>query len=463
MHEIEEILSAIQDEMNQSHMKYIVLDDDPTGSQCCNDVYVYFTWGHEQMKQMLQDGHDVSFLLTNSRSLSVAETVSLHTLIMKTIVEEAKALGIAFQILSRSDSTLRWNYPSEIDAISTALAQAGIEPGAEIICPCFIEGGRITRNDIHYAFVNDGWLPVGKTEFAKDPTFAYQSSDLKEYICEKRKEDLSQEQFISISEEELENESEHVLEQILFTKTGQKIIVNATTEKQLAFFTLQYVKACRQGHRFLYRGGSSLLRFLMKNPYIPFLEPEEMYSEKHSTGGLIVAGSHVEKTTKQLAVLQKYNSCTFVIFHQKVLLESPKNVLQEIQRCAAEIETNLKKGINVCYMTDRKRIDLPQKDGKAQLDFAMEISNHFLSVVGSLHTIPSFVIGKGGITSCELGKRIMNRDRVKVAGQIVDGVTVWNGDEYALFPNIPYIVFPGNVGSDETLLNVVNKMQNKKF
>ncbi len=55
----------------------------------------------------------------------------------------------------------------------------------EILCPFFLEGGRYTASDIHYVADHDRLIPAGQTEFAKDKTFGYQASDLKEYIEEK--------------------------------------------------------------------------------------------------------------------------------------------------------------------------------------------------------------------------------------------------------------------------------------
>ncbi|MCH4282042.1 MAG: hypothetical protein LKF83_02745 [Solobacterium sp.] len=457
--ELKEILSEIKQEQEKSKQKFIVLDDDPTGTQCCNDVYVYFKWGRKQIDELMNDDdHAASFVLTNSRSLLKKDTMALHTSLMKTILAEAKAQHKDFQILSRSDSTLRWNYPCEIDAIADVIRNDGIDPGAEIICPCFIEGGRLTKNNIHYAAEHDCWIPIGKTEFAKDRTFAYHSSNLIEYICEKRKMPIDRDRFVSVSNAALEEQSNTVLDQLMKAEDGQFIIVNAVNEKQIAYFALQYLKACRQGKHFLYRGASSMIRYLMKQPYIPDWRPQKE-DMKNGRGGLIVAGSHVEKTTIQLQTAEKAGLFETVVFHQASLLLGEECQQSEIENCTEKIEKALSAGRTVCYMTDRRRIDLPDCDEQMQLKFASQISASFLSVILKIHTVPSFVIGKGGITSCALGEMMMRTDRVLVLGQIEKGITVWRGEEKALFPNVPYIVFPGNVGNGETLMHVIEKMQ----
>ena len=457
--ELKEILAEIKQEQKRNSQKFIILDDDPTGTQCSNDVYVYFKWGREQIDELLNDdNHAASFILTNSRSLLKRDTIALHTTLVRTILTEARVLNKDVQILSRSDSTLRWNYPCEVDAIAAAIRNDGKDPGAEIICPCFIEGNRLTQNDIHYAADHDRWIPIGETEFAQDRTFAYHSSNLIEYICEKRQKKISMDHFISISNSALEEQSSKVLDQLMKAEDGQFIIVNAVNDKQIAYFALQYLKACRKGKHFLYRGASSMIRYLMKQPYIQDWRPKKA-DTTNAGGGLIVAGSHVEKTTRQLRTAEENGICQTVVFHQSSLLQGIKAQQIEADNCAKKIEEYLVAGRSVCYMTDRRRIDLPDKDEQAQLVFTSKISECFLSVIKKIHTVPSFIIGKGGITSCALGKMVMRTDRVLVLGQIEKGITVWRGEAGALFSNVPYIVFPGNVGNEKTLMHVIKIMK----
>lgn len=43
-------------------------------------------------------------------------------------------------------------------------------------------------DNIHYVKEQDNLVPAGMTEFARDKTFGYKSSDLTEYVEEKQKE-----------------------------------------------------------------------------------------------------------------------------------------------------------------------------------------------------------------------------------------------------------------------------------
>ena len=105
-------------------------------------------------------------------------------------------------IISRGDSTLRGHYPLETQLLAEGLADgntAGPEKTAadngasagstavdgEIICPFFPEGGRYTMDNIHYVKEQDNLVPAGMTEFARDKTIGYKSSDHTEYVEEK--------------------------------------------------------------------------------------------------------------------------------------------------------------------------------------------------------------------------------------------------------------------------------------
>ena len=54
-----------------------------------------------------------------------------------------------------------------------------------VLAPFFFQGGRFTINDVHYVAEGDNLVPAGETQFAKDATFGYKSSNLRDYVLEK--------------------------------------------------------------------------------------------------------------------------------------------------------------------------------------------------------------------------------------------------------------------------------------
>ena len=114
------------------------------------------------------------FLLTNSRSLSLAEAQALNTTIGHNLQEAARDVSRRFVVVSRSDSTLRGHFPGEVEALAEALAQ---DFDAWLLIPFFQEGGRYTIDDVHYVAEGEWLVPAAETEFARDAVFGYQASD----------------------------------------------------------------------------------------------------------------------------------------------------------------------------------------------------------------------------------------------------------------------------------------------
>jgi uncharacterized protein YgbK (DUF1537 family) len=96
----------------------------------------------------------------------------------------------------------------------------------------------------------------------------------------------------------------------------------------------------------------------------------------------------------------------------------------------------------------------------SELEVARRVSSALVRLVQRLQVRPDFVIGKGGITSSDVGTRGLGVRRALVLGQIRPGVPVWLLGKESLFPGLAYVVFPGNVGTPETLLDIVSDLLN---
>ena len=71
---------------NAVNRKIIVLDDDPTGVQTVNGVYVYTRWDRETIEEAFRAPERMFFILTNSRGLTVAESRAQHREIAESII-----------------------------------------------------------------------------------------------------------------------------------------------------------------------------------------------------------------------------------------------------------------------------------------------------------------------------------------------------------------------------------------
>ena len=143
------------------------------------------TWSVDALRAELENEAAAVYLLTNSRSMPLEQAQSLNAEIGRTIQAAVRPGGRRPVVVSRSDSTLRGHFPGEVDALATALGD-GFD--ATLLIPAFIAGGRYTINDIHYVADGDRLIPAGETDFARDATFGYRASYLREWVAEQTRE-----------------------------------------------------------------------------------------------------------------------------------------------------------------------------------------------------------------------------------------------------------------------------------
>lgn len=424
----------------------IVLDDDPTGTQTVHGVPVYTEWGENTWEEIFAGSDKAAFVLTNSRSFSREETAKVHGVIARRIRKAADRSGREYMLISRSDSTLRGHYPLETEVLKENL---GRRVDGEFIIPCFPEGGRFTRDNIHYVTEGDQWIPAGESEFAKDRTFGYHSSHLGEWIEEKTEGKYSRESCIYLSDAD---SYEELLKKIWAAEDFVKIVVNATEYAFLDLVCRAIREAVKNGKFYLYRTAAAFPKSMAGIRDIPLLSREIMM-EDNRTGGIVLIGSHVDKTTRQFEALKSSSvKAEYIEFNQHLVLEDGLD--REAERVFLRTQEAIKMGRTAVIYTRRERVDLPGGDSEAQLKISVEISAAVTSVIARLRERPSFMIAKGGITSSDVAVKALGIKKAVVLGQAAPGVPVWRCGEESKFPGMPYIIFPGNVGSDTTLKDV---------
>ncbi len=429
----------------------IVLDDDPTGTQTVHGVDVYTQWSKPVLTDALRTGAPLFFVLTNSRSFSRDKTVAVHQAIGENIAAASKETGRPFLVISRSDSTLRGHYPIETESLKNGLGTAF---DGEVIAPFFEEGGRYTIENVHYLRKQDALVPVGETEFARDTTFGYQHSHLGAWVEEKTKGLFKKENWLYIPAGQ---DVKSTLEALMSACGFQKIIVNASTYQELTPFLEALNIAWKAGKRFLFRTAASFVKAIGAISDKPQLARAALVDGGNTNGGLVVIGSHVQRTTAQLQML--LDSQLFVTpieFNQHLACEEGK-LQNEADRVSRLCEESIRSGKTAVVYTNRQRLDLPGGEDR-QLSLATEISGALVSVVSSLRTRPRYLVAKGGITTSDIATQALRIKRARVIGQIRPGIPVWSPYE-SKFPRLPFIVFPGNVGSDETLLEIVSELE----
>lgn len=451
-----EIDSLLKAEIAGNSTKLIVLDDDPTGVQTVHDVTVCTHWEKENIRHAFQDQSKLFFIMTNSRAMTEAETTRIHKEIVHNVASVAREFGIRYLYMSRGDSTLRGHYPLETLLLKQGLEEVeGCCVDGEVLCPFFLEGGRFTIDNVHYVRYGETLVPAAETEFAKDKTFGYKHACLPEYVEEKTAGAYPKESVTCISLSEIRAmDIEGITDKLCGVKGFGKICVNAIDYCDIKVFSIALYRAMARGKTFLFRTAASLVKVMGGVDDKPLLTRKDMITKETPHGGLIIVGSHTKKTTAQLEALLKNEKIVAIPFNSDLILQGDEAFQAEIDRCLAlETEAICAGRTAVCY-TSRKLLSLEGDTKEAALLRSVKISDGVQSLVSRLNVEPAFVIAKGGITSSDIGVKALRIEYARVMGQVIPGIPVWQADDNSKFPKIPYVIFPGNVGEDETLREV---------
>jgi len=452
----EMVQNLLINEIKSNQDKIIVLDDDPTGVQTVHDISVYTDWSYESIRSGFQEENKMFYILTNSRGFSVEQTTKVHHEIGQRIAEIAKEENKGYLMISRGDSTLRGHYPLETEILKEEFEKfQDYKVDGEILCPYFREGGRYTLGNVHYVKYDRELIPCAETEFAKDKTFGYHNSDLCAYIEEKTNGAYLKEDVLSISLEALRAlKLDEITDKLMQVKDFGKVIVNAIDACDIKVFCIALYRAISKGKHFMFRTAAGFVKELGGITDKPSLSKSEMIVKDIGTGGIIVVGSHTSKTTSQLELLKDLRGLEFIEFNSDLVLEEGK-LEEEVKAVIAKEEAFIKEGKTVVVYTKRKLLTLEKDSKEEALLRSIKISEAVQSLVGKLTVTPAFVIAKGGITSSDVGTKALQVKKANVLGQVKPGIPVWQTGDESKFPRIPYIIFPGNVGEETTLKEVV--------
>jgi uncharacterized protein YgbK (DUF1537 family) len=435
--------------------KIIVLDDDPTGSQTVHSCLLLMRWDVDTLRSGLQDNSPILFVLTNTRALPPESAASVTKEVCHNLKLALDALSIRdFLIVSRSDSTLRGHYPIETDVIAEELGDFD----AHFLVPAFFEGGRITRNSIHYLIVDGVPTPVHETEFARDSVFAYHHSYLPKYVEEKTQGRISAESVEIFSLTDIRAGS---LERLMKLSGNQCAVVDGETQADLNRFAEDILTAASQGKRFLFRSAASILTALAALPPQPISSENMASYVRGGKPGAVIVGSHVKKTTQQLEVLLQTEGTVGIEVNVTRLLDDKANqsatLLTEILENVRAVHDS--QHTPVVYTS---RQELSFKDIETRLQFGEKVSSLLMDVVRGLPSDIGFLISKGGITSNDVLSTGLNLTSARLLGQILAGCSmIITPSDHPLFPNLPVVLFPGNVGSESALATVYQRLTKK--
>ncbi len=446
-------------------MKFVVIDDDPTGSQTVHDCLLLLKWDYSTLVKGFESKSNLFFILANTRSLSENDA----KLTIEEICKNIKAV-IASQFyeeeiifISRGDSTLRGHNYLEPSSLNSCLGPFD----ATFHIPAFIEGKRLTINGSH--FVDK--TPINKTIFARDKIFGYETSNVKDLLFQKSKSQINIEhiQNLLLSDIKILNDDENniVFKKLKNLNKNKHVIVDVENYSQLNKFALVIKKLTKQ-KKFLFRTAASFISSISEKKSVS--QSEIFFSnlrirnkEKSFLPGLIIVGSFVELSTIQLQNLLEISNCNpieldvfeFFKITSSENYQKQRNLFKN--KFLKEIRFSFEKGKTPVLFTSRKFMSL---DYTEQFNFYNSLSCFIAELVADLKYEIGYLISKGGITTNMILSNGLNADYVYLEGQILTGISVvthnLKNDE-----KLPIVTHPGNIGTKDSLVNIWKVFENK--
>ena len=400
-----------------SNCKLVVLDDDPTGIQTVHGCLLITQWDEDSVRKGFADAEPFFYILTNTRAMTREDAEQVTREAMEMVVKVNQDYGYRLIIVSRSDSCLRGHFPLETDVMRQCLVEHGYSVYEKTpFCPAFIEAGRVTIDGVHYMRDGERLIPVSETEFARDNVFAYHTSVLRDYIQEKGAD------------------------------PDDYIIVNAQGYDELYRFADHLTSdIIPQTSSIVIRSSSSLPKAISGIADIPLLDRTIL---KQAGVGCFIVGSHVKKTTQQLEhLLQQEGTCAIEVDVQRILDDAPLLMSETLDTIQQVVDM----GLTPVVYTSRQEIRLD--DANLRQHLGQQVSDFLVDIVYRLPFTPAYLVGKGGITSHDILTKGLGIKSARVLGQIINSVPCVMAEKF------PYIIFPGNVGNEQSLSEVFNKLK----
>lgn len=397
--------------------RLVILDDDPTGIQTVHGCLLITQWDAATVRMALLHEQPFFYMLTNTRAMTREEAARVVRSAMETVLDVNRELGYRLIFISRSDSCLRGHFPLETDVMRQVLQEYGVKVWPKVpFCPALIEAGRVTIDGVHYMKDGERLIPVSETEFARDNVFAYHTSVLRDYIREKGAD-----------------------------PDAYQIVNAASYDELYAFRDALFHEIEDFPGAVVIRSSSSLPKAMSGIADKPLLDRSIL---RQGGVGCFVVGSHVQKTTRQLnALLSEQGVASIEVDVERVLHDGEK-LMQEL---LTAMKQQADEGLTPVVYTSRKEVRLTDADERQHL--GQRISDFLVEMVAHLPFVPSYLVAKGGITSNDILTKGLALKSAVVLGQIVPNVPC------VMTPNFPYIIFPGNVGSDDSLREVFLKLK----
>lgn len=450
----EALREAVAAKLRENRVRLVVVDDDPTGIQTVHGCLVLTEIAPGTVGAALDDDVPFFYLLVNSRALTESEARRVVRQAVEAVLEANRTRHHNLLFVSRGDSTLRGHFPAEPDTVAEVLREHGTTPVMPLLfVPSFFEAGRMTIEGIHYMRQEERLVPVHETEFADDNVFAYRHSRLTEYVVEKGGGAIRPEEVAAIELDELRATGPAALAERLRSLSDRRCVTVDSFDyadlRRLALALLTLFDRAPGDRCGVIRSSSSLPKALSGIGERPFVG-----APCTAARGVVVVGSHVKKSTEQLNRLLEADGVEGIeIDVQRILDDCPDLQGELLARAATCCEA----GRTPVFYTSRREVRCD--DAARRQALGGKISHFLVELVRALPFRPDFLVSKGGITSHDILTHSLGVRMARVEGQAAAGIPTIRTQADDRFPDMLYVIFPGNVGSADSLREVVERLR----
>lgn len=416
----------------------VVLDDDPTGVQSLEGVRVLLRWDAERVGAALA-GRRAVHLITNSRALPPDRVERL----VAGAARVALATAADARVVLRGDSTLRGHLLEEYLGVRSVVA-----PGrwpVLLLVPALPAAGRITVDGVHL-FVREGVpTPLHETEYADDGVFSYSSARLLAWAEERSDGLFRPSDGAELSLAALRAGGPAAVSDALCGLGGRgrpaAFGPDAETERDLELIAAGLTAAEAKGCEVIVRCAPAFAGVLAGTTA---REPASLPAGKRV---LVVCGSYVPQTTRQLARLGDAHPDALVEADVRSFVDGDHEA--EARRLGHVASELLDRGGLAVVATPRER------PGTAlSLEAGDCVAAGLAEVVARVVPRPDVIVAKGGATSAVTLRDGVGAAEAEVVGPVEPGVSLWS----ARWPGgepLDYLVVPGNIGDDGLLARLV--------
>jgi len=420
--------------------RYVVLDDDPTGVQTLAGIRVLLAWDPARIRAAL-DGRRAVHLITNARALPPERVQPL----VEGAARAAREAAPRARIVLRGDSTLRGHLLEEYLGVRGVVAPSAWP--VLLLVPALPSAGRVTVGGVHLFERGGVRTPLHETEYARDGVFAYRSARLLDWAEERTGGLLRAGAGAELPLEALRSGGPESVASALaaLASAGEPAAFapDAETEADLELVAAGFEAAVERGVEVIVRCAPAFAGVLAHTT-ATWMVPLPARGD----GVLVVCGSYVPQTTRQLSRLLE--RCPVPLVEADAVALAGGEPEGEIAELAAEASRRLATDGLAVVSTPRER-----PEGTTTLDAGERIAVNLARVVAAVDPRPSVLLVKGGITSAVTLKVGVGAAEAEVLGPVEPGVSRW-GAHWPDGAPLDYLVVPGNVGDDDLLARLVD-------